>query len=118
MARAAYGIRTTLTLGYAEAVERTKNALQEQGFGVLSEIDEADRLSAPGRERRARGSAKREIDGDCSAGSELNPKINRPARHFCLAGRLLRRSDPLIANCSLSSLDSRPAGRMRGADTP
>jgi uncharacterized protein (DUF302 family) len=29
----------TLDLPYAEAVERTKEALAEQGFGVLSEID-------------------------------------------------------------------------------
>ena len=44
MARGAYGIRKTLTLGYADAVERTKNALQEQGFGVLSEIDMQQKL--------------------------------------------------------------------------
>ena len=44
MAQASYGIRKTVTLGYAEAVERTKNALQEQGFGVLSEIDMQQKL--------------------------------------------------------------------------
>jgi uncharacterized protein (DUF302 family) len=44
MAHAAYGIRKTLTLGYADAVERTKTALQEQGFGVLSEIDMQQKL--------------------------------------------------------------------------
>jgi len=37
MAQATIGIR--MTLGYAEAVERTKRALQERGFGVLSVID-------------------------------------------------------------------------------
>jgi len=35
-----YSIRTTLDLPFAEAVEQTKRALAEQGFGVLSEIDE------------------------------------------------------------------------------
>ena len=44
MAHAAYGIRKTSTLGHADAVERTKNALQEQGFGVLSEIDMQQKL--------------------------------------------------------------------------
>ena len=44
MAHAPYGIRKTVTLGYAEAVERTKSALQEQGFGVLSEIDMQQKL--------------------------------------------------------------------------
>lgn len=44
MAQASYGIRKTVTLGYTEAVERTKNALQEQGFGVLSEIDMQQKL--------------------------------------------------------------------------
>ena len=35
------GCRRTLSLGvpYAEAVTRTKEALAEQGFGILSEID-------------------------------------------------------------------------------
>lgn len=44
MAHTAYGIRKTVTLGYAEAVERTKSVLQEQGFGVLSEIDMQQKL--------------------------------------------------------------------------
>jgi len=34
-----YGITTKLNLPYAEAVERTKAALKEVGFGVLTEID-------------------------------------------------------------------------------
>lgn len=34
-----YGIRTTVPLQYGEALERTRQALQEQGFGVLSETD-------------------------------------------------------------------------------
>jgi uncharacterized protein (DUF302 family) len=44
MAEASYGIRKTVTAGYAEAVERTKRALQEEGFGVLSEIDMQQKL--------------------------------------------------------------------------
>ena len=34
-----YGIGTTVALPYAQAVERTREALAEEGFGVLSEID-------------------------------------------------------------------------------
>jgi uncharacterized protein (DUF302 family) len=34
-----YGFGTTLAAPYAEALERTKAALKEQGFGVLTEID-------------------------------------------------------------------------------
>lgn len=34
-----YGFGTTLTLPFAEAMARTKAALKEEGFGVLSEID-------------------------------------------------------------------------------
>lgn len=34
-----YGFGITVDLPYAEAVERVKAALKEQGFGVLSEID-------------------------------------------------------------------------------
>lgn len=37
--RIRYGFGTTVRLPYAEAVERTKSALREQGFGVLCEID-------------------------------------------------------------------------------
>ena len=34
-----YGFGVTLKTPYAEAIARTKDALKEQGFGVLSEID-------------------------------------------------------------------------------
>ena len=34
-----YGIGTTVELEYARAVERTKEELAKEGFGVLSEID-------------------------------------------------------------------------------
>ena len=39
-----YGIGTTVPLEYAVAVERTKEALAAEGFGVLSEIDVAATL--------------------------------------------------------------------------
>jgi uncharacterized protein (DUF302 family) len=34
-----YGLRTALALPYDEAVRRTVEALREEGFGVLTEID-------------------------------------------------------------------------------
>ena len=34
-----YSIRKVVALPYEEAVEKTKEALKQQGFGVLSEID-------------------------------------------------------------------------------
>lgn len=34
-----YGMTTTLDLPFAESVAKVKEALQEQGFGVLTEID-------------------------------------------------------------------------------
>ncbi len=34
-----FGITAKLNLPYAEAVEKTKAALKEEGFGVLTEID-------------------------------------------------------------------------------
>lgn len=39
-----YGISTTVPLDYGAAVERTKEALAAEGFGVLSEIDVAATL--------------------------------------------------------------------------
>src|SRR5690606_31411304 len=39
-----YGIGTTVPLEYARAVERTKEELAKEGFGVLSEIDIASTL--------------------------------------------------------------------------
>jgi uncharacterized protein (DUF302 family) len=39
-----YGISTTVDLDYARAVERTKEELSKEGFGVLSEIDIAATL--------------------------------------------------------------------------
>lgn len=40
------GITTTLTTGFDEAVARTRVALSEQGFGVLTEIDMQATLKA------------------------------------------------------------------------
>ena len=39
MTEKGYGLTTRLDLPYEEAVERTKAALGEEGFGVLTEID-------------------------------------------------------------------------------
>ncbi len=39
MSRVQYGFGAHLAAPYAEAIERTKAALKEQGFGVLTEID-------------------------------------------------------------------------------
>ncbi len=39
MSLADFGITTRLGIPYAEAVERTKATLKEEGFGVLTEID-------------------------------------------------------------------------------
>jgi uncharacterized protein (DUF302 family) len=42
----AYGLSVTLEAGYADSVERTRTALAEQGFGVLTEIDVAATMKA------------------------------------------------------------------------
>lgn len=42
----AYALRATLDTGFADAVERTRAALAEQGFGVLTEIDVAATMKA------------------------------------------------------------------------
>ncbi len=39
-----YGIGTTVSMGYADAVDRTKAALATEGFGILCEIDIAATL--------------------------------------------------------------------------
>lgn len=39
-----YGIRKMVALPYDEAVEKTKEALKQEGFGVLSEIDMKEKL--------------------------------------------------------------------------
>lgn len=39
MDQTAYGFGQTVSLPYEEAVERTKEALKAEGFGILSEID-------------------------------------------------------------------------------
>jgi len=42
----AYGLRRRLDLPYAEAVERVRAALKDQGFGVLTEIDVSATMKA------------------------------------------------------------------------
>ena len=39
-----YYFATTLALPFEEAIERAKAALQQEGFGILTEIDVADTL--------------------------------------------------------------------------
>ena len=39
--RSRYGMGATIALGFDRAVERAKEALAEEGFGILSEIDVA-----------------------------------------------------------------------------
>jgi uncharacterized protein (DUF302 family) len=39
-----YGFSKTIDVPYAEAVEKTRAALKEEGFGVLSEIDIKEKL--------------------------------------------------------------------------
>ena len=39
-----YGFSKTIDLPYAEAVEKTRTALKEEGFGVLCEIDIKEKL--------------------------------------------------------------------------
>ena len=39
MELSSYGITTTITVPYEEAVGKVKEALKEEGFGVLTEID-------------------------------------------------------------------------------
>ena len=39
-----YGISTTVSLPYHQAVERTRDALANEGFGILTEIDVAATL--------------------------------------------------------------------------
>ena len=41
-----YGIATTVTLPYARALERTREELAKEGFGVLTEIDVAATLKS------------------------------------------------------------------------
>jgi uncharacterized protein (DUF302 family) len=43
---ASYAMSTTLHAGYEETVARTRAALAEQGFGVLTEIDVAEIMRA------------------------------------------------------------------------
>src|SRR6185437_14363288 len=41
-----YGFGAVVDLGYEQAIERTRAALKEQGFGVLTEIDVKSTLKA------------------------------------------------------------------------
>ena len=43
---AEYGISTTVAAGFADTVDRTRVALADQGFGVLTEIDVAATMKA------------------------------------------------------------------------
>ncbi|MFZ2493765.1 MAG: DUF302 domain-containing protein [Thermoanaerobaculia bacterium] len=44
MEQTAYGIRVKVPLGYEMALQKTREALKEQGFGVLTEIDMKEKM--------------------------------------------------------------------------
>ena len=44
VSQGAYGLSRRVTLAYEEALQRVKDALKEEGFGVLTEIDVKDTL--------------------------------------------------------------------------
>lgn len=44
MEQTAYGIRVNVPLGYEAALQKTREALKEQGFGVLTEIDMKEKM--------------------------------------------------------------------------
>ncbi len=58
----AYAISVTLEAGYQESVERTRAALAEQGFGVLTEID----VSATMKAKLGKDMAPHVILGACN----------------------------------------------------
>nr|VFK37448.1 MAG: Uncharacterized conserved protein, DUF302 family [Candidatus Kentron sp. SD]VFK42202.1 MAG: Uncharacterized conserved protein, DUF302 family [Candidatus Kentron sp. SD] len=41
-----YGFKTTLSCSFSDAIERTTEALQKEGFGILSDIDVQATLKA------------------------------------------------------------------------
>ena len=44
MDETAFGLRVTVPLDYSQAIERTKTALKDEGFGVLTAIDVKETL--------------------------------------------------------------------------
>jgi uncharacterized protein (DUF302 family) len=66
-----YGITVRTALPFAEAAERVREALKEQGFGVLTQID----VQATPREKLGREMGQHLILGAC----------NPPLAHWALA---------------------------------
>jgi uncharacterized protein (DUF302 family) len=97
--RSPYGFGLRLQVPYAEAVERTKAALKEQGFGVLTEID-------------VRATMKQKLDVD------FRPYVILGACNPPLAHRALQ-TDPhigLLLPCNVSIYDDGEATVVEAMD--
>ena len=97
MAKQDYGIRKTVALGFDDAVERTRELLQTEGFGVLTEID----MKAKLKEKIGADIQRYLILGACNPRSRTRRcrRSRRSASSFratssCTRRRMARRSSP------------------------
>jgi uncharacterized protein (DUF302 family) len=110
----------TVDLPYAEAVRRTREALAEQGFGVLSEID----VQATLREKRGReiepyvilgacnpDLAARALDIDRSIGVLLPCNVVVSGRD---GGSTIRMLDPLLMAAVMGREELQPVAQEAG----
>jgi uncharacterized protein (DUF302 family) len=96
-----YGIRVTVPLPYRDAIKRTTDALQEQGFGVLTTIDVRQTL----KEKLDRSFRDYVILGAC------NPPLADRALHAEL-------EIGLLLPCNVIVYDSGPSTSVVAAMAP
>ena len=92
VSQGAYGLSRRVTLPYEEALKRVKDALKEEGFGVLTEIDVKDTL----RQKLQVDFRKYDIIGAC----------NPPLAHRALQSEL---EIGLLLPCNVI-VQQRPSG--------
>ena len=73
-----YGIRIKVSLPHGEALARTREALQAQGFGVLTEIDMAGKL----KEKLGVDYKRYVILGACNPPRRARPTRSPRESHF------------------------------------
>lgn len=111
-----YAHTITVNLPYAEAVTRTREALSQQGFGVLSEIDVRSTFESKLGSETADGLGDYLILGACNPALAQEAIASDPHIGLLLPCNVVIRRDPDADSTTIQTID--PQTMVQLSDAP